>query len=682
MFKKNLIVQDGYKDCGPTSLLMLIKYYKGNINIEKLKEMCKSDKTGTTAYDLIAAAKECGFEANGVKCKLEDLTINNLILPCIAHVIINGSYNHYVVIYKVDFKRKKLLVADSATGYKKYTFASFNEIYNEVLILLYPAKNILCEEDLGITSFLKNIIYSSKRELKQTVAISFFITLFSITTSFYMQYMVDNINSDKRTLILGFLLFLLLYSLKMISDFFRNQILILINQKVDLELIFGSFKKIIFLPYLYYRNHTTGEIMSRITDLSAVREVISRVAISIFIDLPLTVISLIVLYFISPNLFFISLIILMCYIFITLIFSRPLNKMIDACQKASAEANSYLVESVTGFESVKGNNIEEDVIAKFETKQVGFLRKICKLDNYYNIQNLLKEIINNYGFLTIILLGSILVIEGTLTLGQLLSFNALLIYFLNPIRNIIDLDANIKQAKNAIKRILNLLQIESSNGVFDRGMEGEIKITNLSYSFGKNQVLSDINVKLKKNVKVAVIGKSGGGKSTLFKILKKYYPISRGSITVNHIDINDYKESDVVYISQNEILFTDTIKNNVGRIDNNIADICCLEEIINNNQLGYNMLIEENGFNISGGEKQRIVLARSLSKDFSILVIDEGLSQVDTNMERRILKKLLKHFSNKTIIFISHRLDNIDLFGQVIEIEGGKLIKNVKRNNR
>ena len=149
MFKKNLIIQDGFKDCGPACLLMLVKHYKGNINIEKLKEMCKNDKTGTTAYDLINAAKECGFEANGMKAKLEDLTIDNILLPFIAHVTINNSYNHYVVIYKIDFKREKLLVADPALGYRKYSFDEFREIYNEVLILLYPAKNILCEEKLS-----------------------------------------------------------------------------------------------------------------------------------------------------------------------------------------------------------------------------------------------------------------------------------------------------------------------------------------------------------------------------------------------------------------------------------------------------------------------------------------------------------------------------------------------------
>ena len=172
-----------------------------------------------------------------------------------------------------------------------------------------------------------------------------------------------------------------------------------------------------------------------------------------------------------------------------------------------------------------------------------------------------------------------------------------------------------------------------------------------------------------------IIGKSGSGKSTLFKLLKKYYDIKRDKIYINDIDINDYKKSDILYISQNEFLFTDTIFNNID--SNNIlklSKICLLNDIVKDNSLGYNALIEENGFNFSGGERQRIILARALANSFNILIIDEGLNQVDTNMERIILKNLFEEYKDKTIIFISHRLDNLDLFNQVVKIEEGMII--------
>ena len=295
---------------------------------------------------------------------------------------------------------------------------------------------------------------------------------------------------------------------------------------------------------------------------------------------------------------------------------------------------------------------------------------------------LLKEIINNLGFITIILVGIILVSDNVITIGQLLSFNSLLVYFLTPIRNIIDLDDSIKQSKIAIKKILNLFYNKKNKGILDNKMKGEIVFKNLSYSFNDDKnVLENINLRIKKNSKVMVIGESGSGKSTLFKILKKYYDIPRDKVYVDNIDINDYQKSNIVYVSQNETLFSDTIYNNID--SNNIIDIskiCLVDEIIKNNELGYNMLIEENGFNLSGGERQRIILARALANNFDIIVIDEGLNQVDTNMERIIIKNLIKNYAAKTIIFISHRLDNMDLFDKIVKIEKGKIVDDISKN--
>lgn len=210
---------------------------------------------------------------------------------------------------------------------------------------------------------------------------------------------------------------------------------------------------------------------------------------------------------------------------------------------------------------------------------------------------------------------------------------------------------------------------------------GDIEFKNLSYSFDDiNNVLSNINLKIKNKSKVMVLGSSGSGKSTLFKILKQNYEVKRDKVYINGIDINDYKLNNIVYVSQNEILFSDTIENNIGNDIYKVSKICLVDEIVKKTQLGYKTLIEENGFNLSGGEKQRIILSRALANPFDILIIDEGLSQVDTNMERIIIKNILKEYQDKTIVFISHRLDNIDLFNQVIKIEKGKIIDDLSKN--
>lgn len=677
-----LINQEGFKDCGPTCLLMIIKHYKGNISINKLKEMCKTNKSGTTAYHLLETAKKCGFESNGYKCKLKDLTKENVILPCIAYVLLENTYQHYVVIEKINFDKKKIYIKDPIGKSYIKTFEEFEKIFQNILLYLYPVKKVINYKDISITKFIYKIILPSISQISNNILISIFITIFSIVSTFYMQLMIDNINTSKNKVYFIFLAFMLIHLFKITSGFLRNKLIILINKKIDLNLFLTTFQNIIHLPYRCYKNNTTGEIVSRINDLDNIRQLVSKVIISLFIDIPLMFVSVIIIYFLNKTLFFTSLIIIILYIFIYFIFKNCTFNYINECSDLKADVTSYMVESINSFDYVKGCNKEETIINKFEKKYVKFLNKISKYENINNIELTLKDSVDELGFLITTLIGILYIIEGKLNLVNLISFNYIFSYCTLPLKNLIELNTTFKHSLVSIRKVLNLYQETEQTGIIDSTLKGDIKFKNLSYSYNDvTNVLENINLDIKQGNKVMVTGKSGSGKSTLFKFLKKYYEVKRDTIYIDNIDINDYKKSDIVYISQNEFLFTDTILNNIDSNDIiKLSKICLLDEIIKDNPLGYNALIEENGFNFSGGEKQRIILARALSNHFNILIIDEGLNQVDTNMERVILKNLFKEYKDKTIIFITHRLKNMDLFNQILKIEEGRLINDERKN--
>ena len=450
------------------------------------------------------------------------------------------------------------------------------------------------------------------------------------------------------------------------------------------------FNNVIKLPYSYYQNRTTGDVISRINDLESIREAISKVALSLFVDLPLTLVSLIILYLLNSTLFTIGIILLILYFVAIILFKEPFNDYINKIQIKKGEATSLMVESISGFETIKGIHIEENIKNKFEKKYVKFLKDISNYQNLYFLQNLFKEIIDNIGFVVITLVGCILVIDNKMSIGTLFTFNALLVYFLEPIKNIINLDSFIKESKNALRRILDIISYEKqNNGIIGHFENGDIEFKDLNFSFNnRDNILTDVNLNIKCGSKVMVVGQSGSGKSTLFKILMKFYNIENNKIFINGIDLNNYDintlNNNILYLGQNEILFNDTLYNNLVFGNSNssklldISSMCYLDKILDSS-LGYNMLIEENGFNLSGGERQRIILARSLLKNFNILIIDEGLSQVDVNMERKILKNIFERFSSQTIIVISHRLDNVDLFDSLIKIENG-VVCNVCKN--
>ncbi len=667
---------------------MIINFYGGNLPIDQIRDLTKTDKNGTTAFHIIEACKSIGFNAEGIKTSLKQLNKENLILPCIAHVVIDGKYKHFVVIYKIDFKNKKIIIADPSCSIKKITFSEFQKMWSGVLITLYPLKKLPLTQNISFIDFLLKIIKLHKAFIFNIIMLSIFITMFSVISSFYMKNILDAINYNNLTIIFIFFLFINIF--KILSDFFRNKLLIYLNQKIDLLLTLDTYKKIISLPYNYYHTRTTGDIISRVNDLSIIRNMITKVSLSLFIDLPLALVTFIIFYIINTKLFFISLIIVLIYLLLMIFSKNRITNNINTIQVNKSETMSYMIETINGFETVKSVGNEAQIIDKFEKKYVKFLKNIFKFDNYNNTISILKDLVNAIGYLTIIYVGAKMVILGNLTFGDLLVFVNLLNYFLEPIKNIIDLNSEIKEAKNSLRRILELFKNENKKQTFiDNVKVKEIFFNNLSYSYDyKEKQLKNINLKLKKQ-KILILGKSGSGKSTLFKLLMRYYEIPRNQITINGYDINDYKD-DVIkqnfsYISQNEILYTDSIYNNL-KIDKNITEEqiieiskkCFIDEFLND--LGLNMLIEENGYNLSGGQRQRIILARALLKNFEVLIIDEGLSQMDINLERKILKNLFKMYENKMIIVISHRLDNMDLYDRVIELKNGEIVKDVFKN--
>ena len=671
--------QETIKDCATASLQMIIKYYNGYTSIERLRNLMKTDKNGTNAYNLIEAAKTLGFEAYGIKTKLEQLNKDNLILPAIAHVVINNSYTHFVVIYDIDYKKKKIIIGDPASKIYKTSFEEFDKIFSGVLIILYPKEQLEIEKKSNIFELIFKILKSNKKDYINVVLLSFLILLFTVVLSSYFQILIDNIY-HKTTLIQIFILFIALTLIKSLTTLFRNEIMLILKQKIDFSLTLGVVKQIINLPYQYYKTRSTGDVISRIGDLENIKQVLNNTILIFFIEIPFALLALLILLVYNKPLFLISFINIILYILLSRIFRKKFNSLINDCQNKKANVTTCMVESVQGFETVKGLNINENVINNLELKYSKYLEKTYELESNYNIQEFFKENINEIGFLTTIFVGIFLIKNNVLTLGMLITLNTLISYFLEPIKNIVNYDYSFKEANSSYKRISELFH-ENKNIELSTS-KGNVKVSNLSFTYN-NRIdnLKNINLEIKEGNKVLLIGKSGSGKSTLLKLIKKYYESNSGISIANN---REYSDSNIAYIAQNEILFTDSLVNNLKlnrNIDlddiNSVITLCNIDSIIKNNNLGLNMLIEENGFNLSGGEKQRIILARTILNNFDILLIDEGLNQVDINLERKILKKLFNKYYNKTIVIVSHRYNNMDLFDRVIEMSNGTIRKDI-----
>ena len=656
MKKYPFVKQDNIKDCGVASLLSIIKYYGGLISIQKLREMTKTNKNGTTAYHLIETAKNLGFESYGIRCKIEEFKQINF--PAIAHTIIDKTYKHFVVIYDVDFKKQKIIISDPMIGIKKMKFNDFKEIYNDILIIMYPVKKINYEKNQNI--FLKTL---KKQFLNKRIILILVMSLLYVILNLITIMFLKNLK------LLSFCFFFIL--LKIVLDYLKNKSVIDFNYKTNLNITKEVFSKIIKLPYNFYRNITTGDMISRINDLQNIENMLLAILISYFLNFNLVIASSILICFVSFKIFIILFITSLLYFLLNKIFSKKIELNVEEEKLSKEKLFSNLTECISGFETIKGLNIEDVIIDKINGINKEYETKIKNTSNKYNLFLTLKNSIYNFSNILILLNSLILINNKIITINELIMINFLIPYFLEPLNEIIDNIKNLKEVIILIWKINELYydQIETKNYEF----VNKIEFKNVNYS-NEESILENINFKINNGEKIMIMGNSGSGKTTLLKLIKNYYK-------TNGVYINDNENinnKNILYVSQNEILFTDTLYNNITLGKNvdvkefeKVIDICHINEIIKEKKIGYNMLIEENGFNISGGEKQRIILARTLLTHSNVLLLDESLSEVDINLERKILKKLLK--LNKTILLVSHRNNNLDLFDKLFTIKDKKL---------
>ncbi len=680
-----VVLQDGIKDCGVCCLLSIIKHYGGNVSKEYLRDLTNTTKNGVTAYNIIETAKKLGFDSYALCGDLEEIDANNL--PVIAHVIINKSYKHFIVIYKIDFLNEKVLVMNPAKGKEILSFSEFKLESSSNYIFLKPIKKLpTFQEKKIIRNTIIKYILKNKQLLIYLIILTIFFFILNLLSAFHFKYLLDyviNYNISKNALIISITV-LIIYILKEIISYLRDIIILKYSEMFDEVVTIKIYKQIILLPYLYYKNRTTGEVISRIKDLGVIKGFIIEVITSISTSLLSIIIFFIVLFNINSKLTYLSIFQFILLLLLNFIFKNKIKDKTIKYYKQEEKVNSYLVESLSSVDAIKGMHIEKRTIDKFLLKYKKYLESVYSLSITNEANKSLKNIINSIFIVLLLHLGTILVIDNKITLSEFIIYQSINNFYLSSFYSFISIINEYPKYKASLERIEDIFNIkeevfDSSNYYTNYNLNGDILYKNLSYSYNSKKLFNNINFKIKYKDKIFLYGPSGTGKSTFVKLLMRYIEMPFGYISINNIDINHYHldilRNNITYVSQQEYLFNDTLYNNItlGReIDKN--EIEKVVKMLYLNEVGsLNRMVEENGFNFSGGERQRIILARSVLKKSSIYIFDEALSQIDVVKERDILINIFKYLKDKTIIVISHRFDNKDLFERIIRIEKGSI---------
>lgn len=684
MNDKYCVLQDDLKDCGVCSLLSIIKYYGGDISKEYLRELTNTTKEGVSALNLIKSARELGFEAYGIKGKLKDL--NNKILPAISHIIVKNKYPHFVVVYKINYKKNQVLIMDPAIGFNNYSFSDFLKMSTNYYLIMKPKQDI--PKLVGNNNYfskIRDIVINYKKVFITILMLSIFYMIFNIIESYQFKLLYDN----SQELNVLFTILLIFIVIKFFFNYLRSNLINIFNVILDKVLVKDAFYHIINLPYLYYRNHTSGDLLTRLNDLGNVKELVSNLFVSIFVDLTLAMVIAIVMININFQLSVITISSLLLYGLIVYINSRILKKVIRKNYENSSIVNNYLVESLSSFETIKNLSIQKYIYKKFNEKYDSYSSNTKYLIKRINQENLIKYVLLSISNLLIIYFGVNNINQNSLSLSSLVTYMSLSNYLIDPVKNLINLHLeyqNVKESISRIKEIYNIPEeqkIESNKTI--EYINGSIEVNNLSYSYnGIDNVINNLSLKIEEGEKILIYGNSGCGKSTLIKLLIKYLDNNyQGEIRIGGYDLKQIDlfslRNNICYVSQNEYLYTDSIYENItlGKKINytkflEMANYLFINEIIKNSVLGYNYVIEGNGENISGGERARIIIARSVLQKANIYIYDESFSELDLEKERKIIEYLFKSNPQKTFIIISHRFSNEDLFDRKIKVGDDK----------
>lgn len=690
---KRYIPQVDERDCGVAALSMVANQYGTRLSLARLREEAKTDLDGTTALGIVRASDALGFETRAIRANMSLFDEPGIPLPFIAHVNKEGKFLHYYVVYGYNDKYIWTADPDRSVSKTKMTRARFEREWSGVSIFIGPKPEYKPAKDSrdSFFSFLP-IVFKQKELITLVVLAALLVTVISIAGSYYLQAIIDTYIPDgmKNTLGIMSLGLIVTYIVQQLLSFARDYLLVIMGQRLSIDVILSCIKHLFELPMSFYATRRTGEITSRFGDANSIIDAVASTILTMFLDVGTLVIVGSVLVIQNTQLFFITLASLPLYVVIVLAFKKPFEKMNNDTMQSNSMLNSSIIEDINGMETIKALTGEQASYQKVDREFVEYLYKSFIYQKATALQSAIKSGTKLILNVAVLWVGAQLVMKNTISVGQLVTYNALLGYFTDPLQSIIDLQTKLQAASVANNR-LNEVYLVSSE--FDtkstrlvKARNGDIQLNDIvyKYGFGRN-ALDHVSLDIKENSKVAMVGVSGSGKSTLVKSIIQFIQPESGQIFIGGQDIAHVDKTElrrlVTYVPQSPFIFTGSVRENLllgadpDATNEDVVkalEIAQIQSDIEQMPQGFETEISEDG-GMSGGQKQRIAIARALLTKSPILILDESTSALDVLTEKNVIDNLMQ--LDKTIIFVAHRLTIAERSEQVIVMSQGQVVE-------
>ena len=680
---------DKNPDTGLLCLTVIAQLFERKTNPQQLRHLSGNGSRPFNETDILRSAKILDLKAKAVQSSIGRLS--KTPLPVIAC----APEGRYFILAK--YSPDKVLIHYPEKGKPEILSAQdFEKIWTGRIILFTSRQNIKNLWRRFDISWFVPAVLKYKKLFGEVLLSSLFLQIFALVSPLLFQVIIDKVlvHHSLSTLDVIFFTLICMTVFECILSTLRTYIFSHTTNRIDVELGAQLFKHLLALPLAYFGSRRVGDTVARVRELENIRNFLTGSALTLVIDTAFTIVFFIVMLLYAPFLTLIVALSIPFYIVLSLLASPVLHKRVEEKFKHGAENQAFLVESVSAIETLKALAVEPQSVRRWEEQLAAYVASSFRVSNLANIcHNAISFIQKTTSALTLFF-GAKLVIEGKMTVGQLVAFNMLAGHVAAPILRLAQLWQDFQQVRISIDRLGDVLNTPAEPAVNSGqapslSLKGDVKFTNVSfrYALDKPQVLSDISLHVMPGESIGIVGSSGSGKSTLTKLIQRLYLPETGRITIDDIDISTADPSwlrrQIGVVLQENTLLNRSVRDNIALADPvqpidriiEVAKMAGAHDFIAEMPEGYDKIIGERGASLSGGQRQRIAIARALLVNPRILIFDEATSALDYESESLIKKNMAAIGKNRTVFIIAHRLSTVRTCDRIVVIEKGRIIE-------
>ena len=705
MKKFSMVRQHDTRDCGAACLCMICSYFGKNYSIQQLRKLTNTSQDGVSIWGMVEAARKLGIIAEGYSGKIADLKefMTETQIPVVLHM----KNNHFVVGYRKN--HKYIYIKDPARGKYKIEWNDLESIWSGYIIGFSKkddtSESVKIEERKDKNIIIAELVREHIPSLFLIMALSVIVFCITICSNYVFQVLIDHggvlasehehesenifihflkmISGNNTYALLAYMILFFIVMAIMVG--IRGKCVALMSRKIDISLVKRYVKKLSNASMHDISSRMLGEYLTRISDLVSLRRIISDLLVAVSLDIAMVTTSIIILIEINKVLFLISLIGVFLYVLVALLLKNKFKNTNYKIMSNNAEVQSFFKEFVQGIEVIKANNENEIMEEKFFNKYKKYADSVYYGNMIGVVSNSLSTLIEQVSNILVVIMGFAFVEAHWITLGELFSFYLFLACMTEPIKDMLSFQSTFQSGMAALERLedIRYMEEERFGGILvpEQKMDIEVKDTCFHYP-GKPPLLKEVSFCVSGEDKIVLQGNNGSGKSTMVKLLMGIGNADEGSIKINGIDIKKVNLLDlrnkISYVTQTNFLFADTLRNNItfGNLSysqeelEHACKLAGLQKIIGEMPMGYDTYINENGGNMSMGQRQAIAIARALIRKPQLLILDEATSNMDEERE----KMVMEHIAQLPIpcIIISHSTHVSEYFEHKVKLGDGK----------